>query len=80
MPNLFTFAYFEFKIALMISATMSPYFSSGPLKNDERNDSADTCRKTWWYNMLYINNIFREDPDIRSEVFLIYNLFYSIGN
>ena len=48
-----------YMIAVMITATLPSYFSSGPnkLKNGWP-ESIDTCNKNWWYNLLYVNNIF----------------------
>jgi len=46
---------------LLIYITLSPYLGQGgpiyPLDGSETS----TCRRTWWRNLLYINNLFDSD-------------------
>lgn len=50
---------------IMITATLPPYFNNGPIYPEEIPDS---CEKTWWYNLLYVNNRYFHEPDVRSVV------------
>lgn len=47
-----------YAIILLIYITLSPYLGQDgpiyPLNGIE----TDTCRQTWWRNLLYINNFF----------------------
>ena len=47
-----------YAIMLLIHITLSPYFGqSGPVYPIDGTESS-TCRRTWWRNLLYINNFF----------------------
>ena len=53
----------------MITATLPRYFSSGPIKpKNGITESSDKCDQSWWYNLLYVSNIFIADPNVESTV------------
>jgi hypothetical protein len=56
----------------MITGTLTKYFGSGPLYKEYFNGDF-RCPDTWWYNLLYVNNIFF-NTDRETQVSL---LFYS---
>ncbi len=63
----------------MITATLPSYFSSGPnkLKNGVPLLN-DRCDENWWYNFLYVNNLFITEPNEKAaavilEIFLVLN-------
>lgn len=49
-----------YAILLGIVATLYKYISSGPTWTSII-ETEENCRKNWWTNLLYINNIFRTD-------------------
>ena len=54
---------------VMISSTLTRYFDSGPIYNQfYAVPREEVCTKTWWYNLLYINNIFINEPNAMSSV------------
>ena len=53
----------------MITGTLTKYFGSGPLYNEYFNGDF-RCTDTWWYNLLYVNNIFF-NTDRETQVSLI---------
>lgn len=48
-------------ISMLISMNLSAYFGTGPLYPSETGFEINKCRNTWYWNILYINNII--DPD-----------------
>lgn len=71
-------------LLMFVYVPLFPYISDGPFWPQKGLEQGQ-CNKTWWYNMLYINNFFNEvsfNVDIfnmRSwSNFLIFlNIFYS---
>lgn len=52
-------------IVVMISATLTKYLGSGPaypVNGFEYN----SCKDTWWANLLYINNFVRKNGIVRN--------------
>lgn len=47
-----------YAIVLMVHITLSPYFNQGGPVYPEDGSETSTCRRTWWRNLLYINNFF----------------------
>ncbi|CAG7818460.1 unnamed protein product, partial [Allacma fusca] len=50
-----------YAISIGIVATLLPYTGSGPMWYYIEKDS-EKCRKFWWYNLLYVNNILKFEP------------------
>nr|XP_034303621.1 nose resistant to fluoxetine protein 6-like isoform X2 [Crassostrea gigas] len=48
-----------YMLVLMTEATLSSYFADGPVYPPQGFE-VDYCEKSWWKNLLYINNLF--DP------------------
>ncbi|XP_011450645.3 nose resistant to fluoxetine protein 6 [Magallana gigas] len=46
-----------YMLVLMTEATLSPYFADGPVYPPQGFE-VDYCGKSWWKNLLYINNFF----------------------
>ncbi|CAG7817088.1 unnamed protein product, partial [Allacma fusca] len=44
-------------------ATLVPYFGNGPYWFALTQDNTN-CRKYWWHNLLYFNNLVKYDPDL----------------
>jgi len=40
---------------------LSPYFGQGGPVYPTDGTESSTCRRTWWRNLLYINNLFDSD-------------------
>lgn len=47
---------------------------SGPIWPNFANTERSVCRKNWWANILYINNIFTSDEPVKYHRFSHYNL------
>lgn len=43
---------------LLIYITLSPYFGQGGPVYPVDGSETSVCRRTWWRNLLYINNFF----------------------
>jgi hypothetical protein len=54
----------------MITGTLTKYFGSGPLYKEYFNGDF-RCTDTWWYNLLYVNNIFF-NTDRETQVIVYY--------
>lgn len=67
---------------MFVYVPLFPYISDGPFWPQKGLEQGQ-CNKTWWYNMLYINNFFNEvsfNVDILSieknaQFFLFYSYF-----
>ena len=46
-----------YAFVMMVYATLFHYFATGPFMLDVWYDS-DSCKDSWWYSLLYINNFF----------------------
>ena len=51
----------------MITSTLTKYFGTGP-RYKEFFDGDYSCAKTWWYNLLFVNNLFQNVEDVGSAV------------
>lgn len=47
-------------LLMFVYVPLFPYLSDGPFWS-EKGLEPGQCNKTWWYNMLYINNFFNEE-------------------
>lgn len=66
-------------LLMFVYVPLFPYISDGPFWPQKGLEQGQ-CNKTWWYNMLYINNFFNEvsfNVDILSEKNAQFFLFYS---
>jgi hypothetical protein len=54
-------------IVLMTFGCLHMYMGNGPLW-PENMDSAINCKKYWWTNLLYVNNLVRVDDQVRYDV------------
>jgi len=68
----------------MINGTLARYFSSGPLRSPDGVSKFDSrCSSTWWYHILYLNNIindlFSDAPD-GSVKHIYYKFIFSLLN
>lgn len=69
-------------LLMFVYVPLFPYISDGPFWPQKGLEQGQ-CNKTWWYNMLYINNFFNEvsfNVDILSneknaQFFLFYSYF-----
>jgi hypothetical protein len=48
-------------LVLMVGTVVLPYVLNGPMWTDDDIPFMGTCRKTWWTNLLYINNYVKTD-------------------
>ncbi|XP_021358198.1 nose resistant to fluoxetine protein 6-like [Mizuhopecten yessoensis] len=56
-----------YAFCLMIFATLSKHFISGPytaVYDAEMADQYDTCSSSWWSNLLYINNFYPDSGSL----------------
>lgn len=61
-----------YMLVLMTEATLSPYFADGPVYPPQGFE-VDYCEKSWWKNLLYINNLF--DPtEMVTKLGVVYRL------
>ena len=54
----------------MITATLTKYFGTGPKFKEFNAESDKSCANTWWYNLLFINNIFYK-TEVKSTVCIL---------
>ena len=57
-------------IVLMFSAVLSRYLGNGPFFPNDGFEM-DSCRNTWWTNLLYINNFYDMGNSVRFLIKLI---------
>jgi peptidoglycan/LPS O-acetylase OafA/YrhL len=53
----------SYYIAMSISIYLSAYFGSGPLYPPQGFEPV-SCRKMWWINALYLNNLFLDEKEM----------------
>ena len=61
-----------YMLVMMVFLALYPYLGSGPMWPKEA--AKDSCRDTWWYNLLYINNF----VTVADEVILHINILNNV--
>ena len=54
-----------YSIAILFNATLLKFFATGPQSHFMYDTDINTCRKSWWINLLYLNNLeyyWNEEP------------------
>ena len=55
-------------IAMMISVYLSAYFGSGPIYPPNGYEPT-VCRTKWWFNTLYLNNLYQYEGKMVSVLY-----------
>lgn len=50
-------------LVLMVSATLTKYMGSGP-NYPKEGFEINSCKTTWWTNLLYVNNLVETDKSV----------------
>lgn len=61
-------------LVMMTEATLSPYFTDGPIYPPQGFE-VDYCEKSWWKNLLYINNLFDPAEMVTKQCVLSFNIY-----
>jgi hypothetical protein len=59
-------------LVMMVFLTLYPYLGSGPMWPKEAEK--DSCRDTWWYNLLYINNFVTATDEVILHINILNNV------
>ena len=54
-------------LVMMVYLALFPYLGSGPLW-PKNGTEKNYCKDTWWYNILYINNLIKVGDQVRQLV------------
>lgn len=69
-----------FVSAIVLAATIYPKLSTGPSDFEvvgEILSETENCRKYWWRSLLYIGNLFNDQPSV-SKIQILQNLLIKI--
>ncbi|ESP02880.1 hypothetical protein LOTGIDRAFT_230381 [Lottia gigantea] len=61
-----------YMIVLMIYTNIAPYFTEGVLSSPLTQSRPENCRKFWWTNLLYINNLYHSG---RQEMCMLWSWY-----